>query len=103
MAADGWRLRMAADLQHAASLTAKALAWLPGWALAAALLVLAVFLYRQAVAHLAAPARRPPPGAAAGASPASHAAPPTSQPSCCDPEQPAPQLAPTSTGEDRPV
>jgi cytochrome c biogenesis protein CcdA len=67
MSLDGWRLRVAADLQHAASVATKALAWLPGWVLAAALLALGVFLVRQALAHLSAPARRSPPGAEAGA------------------------------------
>lgn len=90
MDADGWRLRVAADLQHAASLVTKALDWLPGWALAVLLLALAVFLFRQARAHLAAPARHSP-GAAAGVSP----------PDCCG--EPQPTLTTAATGEDRPA
>ncbi|WP_406464807.1 cytochrome c biogenesis protein CcdA [Streptomyces sp. NBC_01622] len=91
MASDGWRIRVAADLQHAASLVAKALGWLPGWVLAVILVALADFLARQARAHLAAPARRSP-SAAMGASSAD----------CCDvPQQPS--VATASSGEDRPA
>ncbi|MFF5757416.1 cytochrome c biogenesis CcdA family protein [Streptomyces longwoodensis] len=88
MDADGWRLRVAADLQHAASLVTKALGWLPGWALAVLLLALAVFLFRQARAHLTAPVRRSP-DAAAEASPSE----------CCD--EPQASLSTASSGEDR--
>jgi hypothetical protein len=92
MASDGWRVRVAADLQHAASLITKALAWLPGWALALILLALAAFLIRQARAHLTAPARRFP-GAAAGASPTD----------CCDTSEPQLPVTTVSAGEDRPA
>jgi cytochrome c biogenesis protein CcdA len=93
MAADGWRVRVAADLQHAASLITKALGWLPGWVLALVLVALAAFLFRQARAHLTAPARRSP-GAAAGASPTD----------CCEVSEPQPPVTtvPASAGEDRP-
>jgi hypothetical protein len=90
MAAGGWRVRVAADLQHIASLITKTLGWLPGWALAIVLLALAAFLVRQARAHLTAPARRSP-IAAVGASPAD----------CCD--VPQPSVATASLGEDRPA
>ncbi|MBK3570960.1 cytochrome c biogenesis protein CcdA [Streptomyces sp. MBT62] len=92
MASDGWRVRVAAGLQHAASLVTKALGWLPGWVLAIVLVALAAFLFRQARAHLAAPARRSP-GAAAGAS---------STADCCEPSQP-PVPTTASSGEDRPA
>jgi len=90
MSSGGWRIRVAADLQHAASLLTKALGRLPGWALAVILITLAAFLVRQARAHLAAPARRSP-GAASGASPAD----------CCD--VPQPSVTTASSGEDRPA
>ncbi|WP_217549835.1 cytochrome c biogenesis CcdA family protein [Streptomyces sp. GbtcB6] len=90
MASDGWRVRVAADLQHTASLVTKALGWLPGWALAVLLIALAVFLARQARAHLTAPARHSP-GAEARASSAD----------CCD--VPQPPVPAASSGEDRPV
>jgi cytochrome c biogenesis protein CcdA len=92
MASGGWRVRVAADLQHAASLVTKALGWLPGWVLALTLVALAALLVRQARAHMTAPARRSP-GAAAGASPAD----------CCDAPQPPVTTVPTSVGEDRPA
>ncbi|WP_329295878.1 cytochrome c biogenesis CcdA family protein [Streptomyces pseudovenezuelae] len=92
MASGGWRVRVAADLQHAASVITKALGWLPGWALAIFLLALAAFLVRQARALLTVPARRSP-GAAAGASPAD----------CCDEPQLPVTTVPTSVGEDRPA
>ncbi len=55
MSSSGWRETMTAWLQHASSVTARALSWLPGWAvllvlagLAAALAVLAVRARRRA-------------------------------------------------------
>lgn len=36
MPTSGWRVTLAADLQHAASVATKWLAWLPGWAVALA-------------------------------------------------------------------
>jgi cytochrome c biogenesis protein CcdA len=92
MASGGWRIRIAADLQHAASLVTKALGWMPGWALAVILLSLAAFLIRQARAHLAAPARHSP-GAEAGASPTD----------CCDVSEPQPPVTTVTAGEDRPA
>jgi cytochrome c biogenesis protein CcdA len=90
MASGGWRIRVAADLQHAASLVTKSLGWLPGWALAVILIALAAFLAQQARAHLAAPARLSPDGAAR-----------VSSADCCD--VPQPSVAPASLGEDRPA
>ncbi|MET8326185.1 cytochrome c biogenesis protein CcdA [Streptomyces sp. NPDC005181] len=90
MASGGWRVRVAADLQHAASVVTKALGWLPGWGIALLLAAVAAFLARQARAHLAAPARRSP-GAEAGASP----------PPCR--KDPQPTATTVSAGEDRPV
>jgi cytochrome c-type biogenesis protein len=92
MASDGWRLRVAADLQHAASLITKSLGWLPGWALTIVLLALAAFLFRQARTHLAAPARRSH-GAVAGAS----------STDCCDVPQPPVATVAASSGEGRPA
>ncbi|MFB8128731.1 cytochrome c biogenesis CcdA family protein [Streptomyces mirabilis] len=92
MASDGWRIRVAADLQHAASLITKALGWLPGWALALILLALAAFLVRQARTHLTAPARRSP-DTTAGASPTD----------CCDTSEPQSPITTVSAGEDRPA
>jgi len=55
MSSSGWRETMTAFLQHASSVTARALSWLPGWAvllvlagLAAALAALAVRARRRA-------------------------------------------------------
>ena len=53
MSSSGWRETMTAFLQHASSVTAKALHWLPGWAV---LLVLAAVV--AALAWVAARARR---------------------------------------------
>jgi hypothetical protein len=57
MSSSGWRETMTAWLQHASSVTSKALHWLPGWAvllvlagLAAALTALAVRARRRAAA-----------------------------------------------------
>ncbi|MFJ6894903.1 cytochrome c biogenesis CcdA family protein [Streptomyces hokutonensis] len=92
MASDGWRVRVAADFQHTASLITKALGWLPGWTLAILLLALAAFLVRQARGHLTTPARRSP-GAEAGAS----------STDCCDIPQPPVTTVAASSGEDRPA
>jgi cytochrome c-type biogenesis protein len=48
MSSSGWRETMAAFLQHASSVTARALSWLPGWAVLAVLAVLAAALPWQA-------------------------------------------------------
>jgi cytochrome c biogenesis protein CcdA len=90
MGSDGWRVRVAADLQHSASVITKALGWLPGWAFAVVLVALAALLVRQARAHLATPARRSP-GAVVGAPSAD----------CCD--VPQPPVSTASLGEDRPA
>ena len=37
-ASDAWLVRLAADLEHVASLVSKALAWVPGWVVGVALL-----------------------------------------------------------------
>ena len=44
MPTEGWRLRFAADLQHAASSLSEQLAWLPGWLLVVLLVLAAVAL-----------------------------------------------------------
>lgn len=47
MPTEGWQIRVSAWLQHASSVIVDALSWLPGWALAAALVLgLAVLLRR---------------------------------------------------------
>lgn len=48
MGADGWLLQMTADLQHVASVVAAALSWVPGWAIAAVLVVGTAFIIWQA-------------------------------------------------------
>jgi len=53
MSSSGWRETMTAFLQHASSVTAKALSWLPGWAV---LLVLAAIV--AALAWVVVRARR---------------------------------------------
>lgn len=47
MGNDGWRVRVAADLQHWAAVTTRALSWLPGWAFAAILAGVIVLIIRQ--------------------------------------------------------
>jgi cytochrome c biogenesis protein CcdA len=47
----GWRVRIAADLQHWASVTTGWLSWLPGWAFALILAAIALYLVRQALRH----------------------------------------------------
>ncbi len=49
MPTSGWRLRFAADLQHAAALAGDRLRWLPGWALLAAAAVAGAVLVVRAV------------------------------------------------------
>lgn len=58
MGAGGWRLRVAAELQHAAAVTTHALGWLPGWAFGLLIAAAAAWLLRQARHHRA---RRPEP------------------------------------------
>ncbi len=48
MGSSGWRESMTAWLQHASSVTARALSWLPGWAVLAVLAALAAALAWQA-------------------------------------------------------
>jgi hypothetical protein len=48
MSSSGWRVSVTAWLQHVASVTSKALSWLPGWAVLGVLAVLAGVLAWQA-------------------------------------------------------
>jgi cytochrome c-type biogenesis protein len=48
MPTSGWRVTLAANLQHTAAVTTRALSWLPGWLVAAALLIGFTALVRQA-------------------------------------------------------
>ncbi|MDP9326274.1 MAG: cytochrome c biogenesis protein CcdA [Candidatus Dormibacteraeota bacterium] len=43
----GWRIRVAADLQHAAAVTTRLLSWLPGWAFLLLLTAAAVLVVRE--------------------------------------------------------
>lgn len=43
----GWRIRIAADLQHAAAVATRLLSWLPGWAFLLLLTVAVVLLVRE--------------------------------------------------------
>lgn len=47
MGNSGWRIRVAADLQHAAAVTADLLSWLPGWAFLVLLTAAAVLVVRE--------------------------------------------------------
>lgn len=47
MATEGWRLSVSAWLQHAAAVIARALAWLPGWAVLLLLVLGGVLLTRE--------------------------------------------------------
>jgi cytochrome c biogenesis protein CcdA len=49
MSSTGWRETMTAWLQHASSVTAKALSWLPGWAVLLVLAALAAALARAGI------------------------------------------------------
>ncbi|MDJ0341045.1 cytochrome c biogenesis protein CcdA [Streptomyces sp. H10-C2] len=80
MASGGWRLRLAADLQHAASLTTSALAWLPGWVFAILLASAVGCLARQAAHHLG----------------RDRAATPTTPPPCCESPRADPHPVPAS-------
>jgi hypothetical protein len=55
MGSDGWRLRIAADLQHAAAVATRDLSWLPGWAFAVLLAVLTGCVVRQALRYRTGP------------------------------------------------
>jgi cytochrome c-type biogenesis protein len=55
MGADGWLVSLAADLQHFAANITNALAWIPGWAVAALLVVATSFIIRQARTYLTRP------------------------------------------------
>lgn len=59
MATEGWQIRVGAWLQHASSVTTDALSWLPGWALAAALVLGLVFLVRRALRTRTSPTTTP--------------------------------------------
>jgi cytochrome c biogenesis protein CcdA len=96
MASGGWRVRVAADLQHTASVLTRALSWLPGWALAVLLAGLTAFLIRQARAQQATPTPAQP-----GSAPPAVRAAQTSPPACC--EEPLPAAAIASAREDHPV
>lgn len=47
MPTEGWQLRLSAWLQHASSVAADSLSWLPGWVIAATLVLGAVSLLRR--------------------------------------------------------
>ncbi len=49
MSTDGWQVRISAWLQHLATLTARALGFIPGWVVAAALVVAFTLLTRRAI------------------------------------------------------
>lgn len=51
MGADGWLLRLTADLQHVATLIGNALAWVPGWTIALVLILATAYLFWQARRH----------------------------------------------------
>ena len=51
-AADGWQASLSADLQHYGKVLTDALAWVPGWAAALALLAIVGLLGRRAFAEL---------------------------------------------------
>ena len=55
MPTEGWQIRVSAWLQHASSVTVDALSWLPGWALAAVLVLGLAFLLRRALRTRTAP------------------------------------------------
>lgn len=48
MPSSGWRVSLAAWLQHVSSVTGRALSWMPGWAVLIALAALAAALFWQA-------------------------------------------------------
>lgn len=52
----GWRVTFTADLQHLASLATRALAWLPGWAVAGVVVAVLILLLRRARRPRSAPA-----------------------------------------------
>src|SRR6266568_4254435 len=66
MGSTGWRESMTAWLQHASSVTARALSWLPGWAVLVTLAALAAGLAWQARHARHRAAARPATGHAAG-------------------------------------
>ncbi|MGH7752821.1 MAG: cytochrome c biogenesis CcdA family protein, partial [Gemmatimonadales bacterium] len=90
MGSDGWLVQLTADLQHTASVITSALAWLPGWAVAAALILGAAYIIWQARRHL----NLPTPSTAATSAPATAA---EAEPDCCAPQTPT---APALTAED---
>ncbi|AEW95112.1 MULTISPECIES: cytochrome c biogenesis CcdA family protein [Streptomycetaceae] len=91
MGTGGWRLRLAADLQHWASVTTGWLSWLPGWAFALILTAAVAYLVRQAVRHHTRPDPLPAPESLGAAAVPESA-------SCC--EAPAPTLQTTGTTTD---
>jgi cytochrome c biogenesis protein CcdA len=93
MASSGWRVRMAADLQHWAGVTTDRLDWLPGWAFALILTAAVAYLIRQARHHHAVrtPVRTEDPSSAAEPDAAA----------CCGPLAPTtPVLQTTGTTAD---
>ena len=58
-AADGWQASLSADLQHYGKVLTDALAWVPGWAAALALLALVGLLARRAFGELLGDAEEP--------------------------------------------
>lgn len=59
MPTEGWQLRMSAWLQHASSVAVDALSWLPGWLLAAGLVLGLAFLVRRTCRSRPVPAPEP--------------------------------------------
>jgi len=59
MGSDGWQTRAGAWLQHVATLTAQALAWIPGWAVALVLVAGLAALLRRALTRQSARATDP--------------------------------------------
>jgi len=54
MSTDGWQVRISAWLQHLATLIARALGFIPGWVVAAVLVVAFTLLTRRAIRRTAA-------------------------------------------------
>jgi len=60
MGADGWLVKLAADLQHIAVVITNSLSWVPGWLVAILLLTATVFIVRQSRRHLDRPRQEVP-------------------------------------------
>ncbi len=86
MGADGWLVKLAADLQHVAVVITNWLAWVPGWLVAVLLILATIFIIRQARHHSNRPDLDTPNALASD-----------SEPDCCTPKTPTIR---TSAGED---